>query len=258
MIRGFAIPIAGLLISLAGCTAGATPTSSHDDPTQPQSITTQPVEIPDGVVATGTLRLVSGERLGDVQIIKDGYDYRIVVPDPLDPIDPRVEMVVLSDSPFEKTECGDANIWQIGFGDEATREEGLPANAFPSGDWSFLTALLVVGYPDSELGGDAAGCMQPILATALLSWDVPDVRPWVDPVDSGATAGATGDVDGTLYTTAPGDVWDEIAARFGIGRDDLEWLNPIRSPSANHTAFADQVLNLDPDDRSDSESRRPQ
>jgi hypothetical protein len=136
--------------------------------------------------------------------------------------------------------------------------QGLPANTFPSGDWSFFTSLLIIGYPDPDLGGDAAGCMQPILAAAPLTWDVPDVRPWVEPADSGSRSGATGDVDGTRYTTAPSDVWDEIATRFGIGGDDLEWLNPIRTPSGNHSAFAGQVLNLDPNDRSDSESRRPQ
>lgn len=254
MIRRFAVVVAAVLVILAGCTVLAQPNSSYDGSPDPQSITTEPVEIPDGVVATGTLVAVTGEELGEVRIVKDGYVFHFEVPEFVSFTDERRMTMALSDSPFEPTECGDANIWQIGIGDEATMEQGLPRNLFPSGDWSFFTSVGVVGF----LEPGAAECIQPILATAPLTWDQPKMRPWVDPVDGGATAGATGEVDGTLYTTAAGDVWDEIAARFGIGRDDLEWLNPIRTPSGNHTAFAGQVLNLDPDDRSDSESRRPQ
>ena len=128
------------------------------------------------------------------------------------------------------------------------------ADMYPSGDWSFFTSVIVVGFV--ELGGD--GCTQPILASGPLVWDQPVVRPWVNPIDTGARTGANGTVDATTYTTASGDIWSEIAARFAIDGDDLEWLNPIRIGSQPGTAYADQVLNLDPDDRSDSESRRPQ
>jgi hypothetical protein len=109
MIRSFVVAIGALVVVLAGCTALAQPTSSHDDATEPPPIATQPVEIPDGVVATGALRSVIGRDLGEVQVVKEGNDYRVEIPEH-DALDARIEMIVLSDSPFETSECGDANI----------------------------------------------------------------------------------------------------------------------------------------------------
>ena len=258
MIHRFVLPIAALLVVLAGCTALAPSTSSDDGTVNPQSTATQPVEIPDGVIATGSLVAVTGEALGEVRIVKDGYDYRFEVPEFVTLTNERPMTLALSDSPFEPAECGDANIWQIGIGDEVTLEQGLAATTFASGDWSFFTSVVVVGHLDPVGGPGSVECVQPILATAPLTWDQPVVRPWVDPIDSGTTSGADGTVDGTLYTTAPGDSWDAIAERFGISGSDLEWLNPIRTPGSPKTAYEDQLLNLNPDDRGDSESRRPQ
>lgn len=257
MIRRFAIPAAALLV-LSGCTALSQATSTDGDAANSQTTVTQPVEIPDGVIAAGSLVGVRGEELGEVRIVKDGYDYRFEVPEFVTMTDERPMIVALSDSPFEPTECGDDNIWQIGVGDQVTLEHGVPANTFASGDWSFFISVVVLGQLEPVDPADPAECTQPILATAPLTWDQPVVRPWVAPVDSGATSGAQGTVDGTLYTTAPGDTWDAIAARFGIDGRDLEWLNPIRTPGVPKTAYEAQLLNLNPHDRSDSESRRPQ
>lgn len=249
MMRRFSV--AGVVVLLlAGCATQAAPPGSE--------AAHVPVLIPSGVVATAELTTVAGEPFGEVTIIRDGEGYRMDYPD-LETLAVGGEIarpeLTLSDSPFTTDECGDANIWQLGFGDDAIRTVPFDEDIFPSGDWSFLTSVIVVGFV--ELGGD--GCTQPILASGPLEWDQPVVRPWVDPVDSGSRPNATGTVDGTVYTTAAGDVWDVIAARFGIERDDLEWLNPIRAGNSEpHTAYEGQLLNLDPDDRSDSESRRPQ
>jgi hypothetical protein len=257
MIHRFVVPLAALVL-LAGCTAlGPTSPDVHGT-ADPQSTVTQPVEIPNGVIATGALVGIAGEQLGEVRIVKDGYDYRFEAPEFVTFTDERPMTLALSDSPFDPAECGNANIWQMGVGDEATFQHGVPASTFASGDWSFFTSVVVVGHLEPADGTDLTECVQRILATAPLTWDQPVVRPWVDPVDSGAASGANGTVDGTLYTTAPGDVWDAIAARFGISGSDLEWLNPIRTPGTPKTAYEGQLLNLDPDDRSDSESRRPQ
>jgi hypothetical protein len=219
-MRRFAVVGATILL-LAGCTAPAAPQESEADHV--------PVLIPSGVVATAELTTVAGEPFGEVTIIRDGEGYRLDYPD-LAPLavggDIARPEIALSDSPFTTDECGDANIWQIGFGDDFIKTVPIDENTFPSGDWSFLTYVLVVGFV--ELGGD--GCTQPILATGDLVWDQPVVRPWVDPEDSGSRTGATGTVDGTTYTTASGDIWSEIAARFGIDGDDLE--GSTRSASA--------------------------
>jgi hypothetical protein len=246
MMRGIAGGGAAIAL-LAGCTAQAA---------VPQTAEHAPVLIPSGPVATTQLESVAGDPLGDLTIIRDGEVYRIEYPD-LSSLtaggDIATPELALSDSPFTTDECGDANIWQLGFGDDFISTRGMEANAFPSEDWSFFTSVVVVGFV--ELGGD--GCTQPILATGDLVWDQPVVRPWVDPVDGGKRPAASGEVDGTVYTTAAGDVWDVIAERFGLSAADLDWLNPIRVGSQPNTAYAGQLLNLDPSDRSDSESRRP-
>jgi hypothetical protein len=61
-----------------------------------------------------------------------------------------------------------------------------------------------------------------------------------------------------LHTTAGGDTWASIAARFGESEDDVEWMNPIRIPGNERMAYARQALDLDPENRGDSGSRRPQ
>lgn len=247
MMRRFIVGAAAAVF-LAGCTAQSAPQQ-----TEPAHA---PVLIPSGTVATAELTTVAGDPFGEVTIIRDGEGYRIEYPD-LAALTDGGEIaqpeLALSDSPFTTDECGDANIWQIGWADDSIRTVPFDADAFPDGDWSFFTSVIVVGFV--ELGGD--GCTQPILATGPLVWDQPVVRPWVDPVDGGERPGAMGATLGTLYSTAEGDIWSEIAARFGISGDDLEWLNPIRVGSQPGTAYAHQQLNLDPADRSDSESRRP-
>jgi hypothetical protein len=59
-------------------------------------------------------------------------------------------------------------------------------------------------------------------------------------------------------TRPGGDPWASIAARFGESEDDVEWMYPIRIPGNERMAYARQVLNLDPENRGDSGSRRPQ
>jgi hypothetical protein len=249
MMRMFA---AGVLLTftIVGCTAQVNPveTPGVDDH--------QPVAIPAGPVATATLIAVDGATVGDVTIAREATGYVIDYPD-IDRLGEDIGVthtqIAMSDSPFTVDECGDANIWQIGWDGDDIRTAPFLGD-YPDEDWSFFTSVLVIGF--REVGSD--GCTQPILATGELTWNQPVVRPWVDPVDSGPADGASGPVDGSLYTTAPGDIWSAVAARFGIDSDDLTWLNPIRAGnSERNTAYAGQVLNLDPADRSDSESRRP-
>jgi hypothetical protein len=237
------------LVVLTGCTSpDPSPTVLATD----DSMTLKhPVPIPEGVVATGTLTSADGDELGPVEITHAGSEFAFDLPEY--EFGPAEEIyIALSDSPFTLDECGDANIWQIGFPSDMS-SVGALSEAYP--DPSFFTSLLLVA-PGREVPGST--CIQPILAVAALTWSIPDTHPWVEPVDSGAASGAQGTVDGEVYTTAPGDSWNAIAERFGISGSDLEWLNPIRTPGTPETAYEDQLLNLNPDDRSDSESRRPQ
>ncbi|QGU26759.1 LysM domain-containing protein [Microbacterium oryzae] len=222
-----------------------------------------PAVPPDGTVATGVLVDDTGSRLGEVSVdVKDGAYWLHL---PLPAFEGYEEITpALSDSPFTLDECGAANIWQLGFGgvDDTKETYDVQLSTFYD-DPSFFTSALYVATglsPEQEEAHD--GCWQPILAKADLHWTAPVVRPWAQVEDAGPASGARGTTEMVdarlLYTTAGGDTWASIAARFGVSEDDLEWMNPIRIPGDERMAYARQVLNLDPENRGDSESRRPQ
>ena len=86
-----------------------------------------------------------------------------------------------------------------------------------------------------------------VLATAPLTWTLPDLRPDLAVRDTGAVEHATGTViydsagDPSGYVVADGDIMDSIAARFGLERPDLDWLNPMRGYA---DATTGETLNL--------------
>lgn len=249
---GTAVLLALASMTLAGCAGVAADAAVQTTATNVDHV---PIALPDGVVATGTLIGASGDALGDVTVTHNAGRYTFDYPKEWLPEDPGNALTeALSDSTFTMDECGADNIWQLGA--DIGQIGGFLDEAYP--DPTFFTSLLVV-HPGMDNGLD---CWQPILAKADLTWTVPVTRPWVEPVDSGERDAARGTfeiVDGRgLYTTVSGDVWSVIAQRFGVGSDDLEWLNPIRHPGDAGMAYVDQVLNLDPLDRGASESRRPQ
>lgn len=86
-----------------------------------------------------------------------------------------------------------------------------------------------------------------VLATAPLTWTLPDLRPDLAARDTGTVEHATGTViydsagDASGYLVAGGDILDSIAARFGVDRPDLDWLNPMRGYA---DATTGETLNL--------------
>ena len=269
MIRSFvgvavAVAMVGLLSSCSA--AGSTSTS----PTVPTpviggsaSARHPDIPIPDGQVAVAPLTSAQGVALGNATIVKTGSQWILKLP-PLDLGDPVSVLPTLADSPFSPKACGSDNVWEVAF----VHQEGLPLIldvASFDGDPSFFTTLVLVRYGGAtQPTPDAAGCIQPILATAPITWNVPDQRPWITTViDEGTQPGARGSVEvlngaPSVYVTAAEDNWVKIAARFGLSSSDLSWLNPNRlGGSAPDTAYAQQMLNLDPSGRGNSESRRP-
>lgn len=128
----------------------------------------------------------------------------------------------------------------------------LPAEAeqafeLPRGDPSFLDTVIIAHHDPVAVEN---GCYVSVVASAILDWTIPDMRPGLVVVDSGKTGGATGDVallDGSplAYTVASGDLAAEVAARFGITVSDLFYLNPIRIARVRHPLLeAGEVLNL--------------
>jgi hypothetical protein len=255
-----AILVAALTaMSLAACASAtsASPREGSASSGEPSAEPNVPVQIAEGTIARGELLLADGSSFGEASI--DWVDGGIVVHVPdLTPLRSGGSSIMpaLADGEVAIGDCGEPNVWALGIG-EIPQPAPLPVPEF-MGDPSFLRYLLIV-----EPGSIDGDCAQPIRALARLEWDVPEVRPWIDVVDTGERAGAHGAVklrEGrpVLYRTAPGDDWVSIAQRFDLDADDLSYLNPIRlGNSEPGVAYADQVLNLDPGNRGDSETRRP-
>ncbi|MFE5671580.1 LysM peptidoglycan-binding domain-containing protein [Agromyces sp. NPDC056523] len=114
---------------------------------------------------------------------------------------------------------------------------------FETNDPSYMrTAVIWAASPGAPVG------LGSVVATAALTWDLPDMNPGLAVVDRGPDDGARGAVtlapDGTpsTYRVAWGDTPDGITERFGITLDDLEWLNPDRLTT--RLVLADLTLNL--------------
>jgi len=247
---------AGLLVGACVLLVAGCSTPGHTGPAeQGEPAARVPVDIPSGVVATGDILLADGSVFGTATVSWDAGELAVDVPDLAPLFGEEQSLVALADGDVPFDTCGTENAWQVGFGDEATMR-GLPMPE-AMGDPSFYRYLLVMPY-----WRDGGGCPEPIVGLARLEWTVPETRPWLDPVDSGRAEAARGGVwqeDGEprAYRTVDGDTWNAIATRFGITADDLSYLNPMRSGGSEpEMAYADQILNLDPDNRGDSETRR--
>jgi hypothetical protein len=253
VIRSFAL-VSCVMFLLAGCT-----TVTHGSPSAAPT-THSVVGIPAGEVGSAPLTTADGRLLGTVVFTNSAQGIAISLPDLSSILVTYSSTLALADSPFSPSTCGSNNVWEIGFDLSDPHRPDLQPGMYAGGDPSFYTTVLIaqgIEPPDSN------GCSQHIAATGPITWTIPLQRPWVHPTDSGAASGARGMVASkhgapNVYTTAPGDTWTAIAGRFGISGSDLDWLNPNRlGGSAEGEAYAQQLLNLDPTDRGNSESRRP-
>lgn len=94
-----------------------------------------------------------------------------------------------------------------------------------------------------------------VLAVAPVAWSVPARQTNIAPVDSGATAFATGTLEATTasgapkrYTVAPGDLIDVVAQRFGVSVSALLYLNQgLQVLDDEQHLFEGTTLVLDPD-----------
>ena len=109
------------------------------------------------------------------------------------------------------------------------------------------TAVIWAAPPGAQIG------LGSVVATAALTWDLPNMNENPEVTDDGPAEGARGQVtvadDGTPvnYRIAPSDTANGIAARFGITTDTLEWLNPDRF--GERFILANITINLSGDSR---------
>lgn len=251
---------------LTGCAAPA-----HDSAPVPHAVVAKAVPVPDGIVGTGTLTSWNGKTTGALQVVAKSGSFTLVLSQFSTDFTGQ-NLFVLADAPVTMSQCGENNLWQIGLTTQQnnaiapTMSFSLPNEGGAWSDPTFFRAFAFVQYPATDSAGQVIvtrGCQQPIVALTTIHWNMETIYPTLTVRDHGQAAGARGTVtkkSGALFTykTARGDTWAAIAHRFELTPAELRYLNPIRHPDAVVAeAYADQVVNLDPDNRGNSESRRP-
>lgn len=109
--------------------------------------------------------------------------------------------------------------------------------------------------PDPVADPGTLECLADVVGRGAIEWTFAPLRSDLAPVDRGTTGGARGETEvlegrPVSYTVVGDDLIDEVAARFGITRDDLLYLNPTRMPSSmRETLDVGEVLNLSVDRR---------
>jgi hypothetical protein len=217
-------------------------------------------------VGTGSLTSWNGKTTGSLSVVaKAGQFYFELSNFATDYTGQNI--FALADKPFGLTACGENNVWQVGLPD-TDPDAGIRASmSFPlpndAGEWddpTFFTTFAFLQYPN---GTPTRGCQQPIVALTPIHWTMKSIYPGLVVRDRGPGVGARGTVTQKAggpysYSTAQDDTWAAIARRFRLTPAELRYLNPIRHPDGvTAEAYDGQVLNLDPANRGDSESRRP-
>jgi hypothetical protein len=256
----------GVILALVGCT------SANPTPVSPaHAVVTKAIPVADGVIGTGTFTSWNGRTTGTLRVVAKAGKFALVLSHFATDFTGE-SLFVLADTPLTMSQCGEKNLWQIGL---STMHNNViePTMTFPlledGNDWSdptFFKTFAFLQYPAAGPDGNVAivrGCEQPIVALTGIHWTMKSIYPALTVRDRGAALGAQGVVankDGKpfSYRTAPDDTWQSIAHRFGLTSAELVYLNPIRHPSGQKPeAYQDQVLNLSPGNRGNSESRRP-
>ncbi len=187
--------------------------------------------LPRGVLATGTFE---GGAEGDVEIRNQGDDMLTLHIDGFRIAFERFSGIgALSYPTYPSAECGSRHLrWEFGYESlesvSETYESAVPLSGF-SGDPSVIRELII---RDQDAPSWDDECAAPPAAKAVLNWTYEPLRASLVPDDSGVTGGAEGEatsVDGEIvtYTVAPNDLIEEVAARFGMTADDIEYLNPL-------------------------------
>lgn len=238
---------------LAGCAAAPAVTRATVAPVDTvEHNALEPVVLEAGtVVATGSLTSVDGLTTGDVAVTAVGSgEFGLVISNYSSPVHADT-IADLSAKPFtEEAYCANGfmtlSLGNLTLGPTITSD--INFTEITLGNPDFLDTLVLTL---NDGNAPRTGCFYPVVASAPLTWTMPDLRPDIRVFDNGSTGGATGDVTTergipVSYRVASGDVMAEIAARFGISVADVFYLNPAREPaSQDPVAYTSEVLNLD-------------
>ncbi|MBG6058979.1 hypothetical protein RCH16_003555 [Cryobacterium sp. MP_M5] len=226
-----------LVLGLVACSPTATPavdTAVHTDAPAPPDRAAD-VVIPDGVIGAAELTSASGDNTisGTVVVTAGGGGFDVALKDFHSDVPGGLQ---LSFSPWSEATICLADMHSFSFGNLSTNADQPGLSMGPRdlsrGDPSYyLTAVVTETDPTTT---DPDGCVLTPRAVGTITWDVPDTRPGLLAVDTGArfgAGGATALVAGALlsYRAIAGDTVNDIADRFGITADDLGFLNPLTS-----------------------------
>ncbi|NQX27231.1 LysM peptidoglycan-binding domain-containing protein [Microbacteriaceae bacterium VKM Ac-2854] len=253
VIVAAAVVIAIALFGGSAAVESAPKAAARGLPPTPTPVATKiprPVVPPGTVVATGDIVSADGATGGSVQIVaiagRSTSAFQLVIPDFWTSLGGDSEVVATPSRVADDITClGTGLAYPVGSLASIRRTAVSISNASTGGDPSFVDSLALVRPTDDP------DCVARVVALAQLQWSMPDLRPDIVVADSGADDGANGAVaigaDGQpeAYTVAEGDDMASIAVRFGIGVDDLLYLNPARQPDPrDRTAHAGETLNL--------------
>lgn len=250
------LTVAGaLVLCLGGCTsmtaAGATsPSTPTQTPPEEAPVSSVEVaELPDGTLGTATLLDAGGAAIGSVVIVRSDEEFLEVRVGLTDGAAVERAELMLSPRPISDGEtCFDSSPrFGLGMPDEAMPARWGIAD-LGTGDPSFLDAAVLVHGPLEPTADE--DCFADIVAHGPIEWTFGPLRSELAATDHGATGGARGDAtleggEPVAYAVAPGDLIEEVAARFGLTADDVHYLNPARTPTGSiDTLHPDEVLNL--------------
>ncbi|NEN04715.1 LysM peptidoglycan-binding domain-containing protein [Diaminobutyricibacter tongyongensis] len=234
-----------MTVALAGCTA-LTP-AEHTSAAHPAPAT-KAVATTSVTVATGTLTSPDHATTGSVKIEKTDGLFSITVSNFATRHQGQV-LLLLNEQ--ETSVCDLAAYAWIGPG---AAPESILTALLPSGPpgWTDPSNFVALTIAQNDPAG-TEGCDLKGIATAPLTWTLANPRPSLRPTDFGARSGARGVVTSNSgvpasYLVAVDDTYTDIAARFGISIDDLEYLNPgwTQADYAHPGAISGTHLNLDP------------
>ena len=200
---------------------------------------------PLGVVGTGTLGEFTFE------VVWDGTDFGITG---LELLDGSLGSYLLVSPGLDPVGSCIDETFRLGFGvGVSDTGEAIP-NPMPypifgietSNDPTYLHGIAQATNVD-------VSCYE-VVASGTITWTMDPLYPELVVTDSGDTGGARGVVtaeDGVAvsYLVHQGDVFAEVAARFGVSDAELNWLNPRRQDAGALDLKTDETLNLSPSRR---------
>ncbi|NQX10956.1 LysM peptidoglycan-binding domain-containing protein [Microbacteriaceae bacterium VKM Ac-2855] len=214
------------------------------------SVIPRPVVPAGTVVATGTITSQDGRTSGSVEVTaiarRAASAFALLLPTFSTNYGASLEVVASAAPIADDAIClGSGAVYPVGSLASLRRSAVSLSDAKTGGDPSFVDSLALV-LPTGD-----ADCVARVVALAQLVWNMPDMRPDIQVVDTGAAEGATGPVNtdaGAVvsYTVVDGDQMAAIANRFDLALDDVLYLNPGRSPDPlDRVAHPGETLNLD-------------